>query len=58
MQIIKLMDSEVADLIMALEAAQGELCCGPNFPEGSAQWERWEELIQRFRRGATTPGQG
>lgn len=40
---------EIADLISALQSAQQELAYGPGLPEGSAQWERWEQLLARFR---------
>ncbi len=57
-QIFKLTDQEVADLVRAMQDAQMELCCGPGFPEATAQWDRWLALIDRFTRGATADGDG
>ncbi len=53
MILAKLSEQEVAAIINACEVAQGELCCGPNFPEANAAWEQWEKIIRRFRDGAT-----
>lgn len=58
MQIVKLTDSEVADLIRAMERAQEELCAGPEFPEGAAQYERWDGLIRRLKHGAVADLEG
>lgn len=54
--VILLTDQEIADLVRGLEDAQNELCVdhyNGKFPEGTAQWNRWEDLIQRFKLGAT-----
>lgn len=42
---------EIADLVEAIEAAQGELCCGPGFPEANAIDQRWSELRRRLLDG-------
>ena len=52
MVIAKLSDAEIEAIVRACKDAQDELCCGPNFPEANAWWERWENLIQRFTVGA------
>ena len=41
-------EQEVDDLIKAVDEASGELCCGDNFPEANAQWERWQKLYERL----------
>lgn len=53
MTLVKLSDQEVAAIIEACEVAQGELCCGENFPEANAAWAQWEQIIKRLRDGAT-----
>jgi hypothetical protein len=39
-----LTDQDVRDLLMAIEDATNELCCGPGFPEANAISDRWEKL--------------
>lgn len=47
-----LSEKEIADLIIALRSAQGELCTDHSgsgrYPEGTAQWDRWEELVRKL----------
>lgn len=46
---VKLTDDELEAIVVACQDAQQELCCGPTFPEANSWWERWEQIIQRFK---------
>lgn len=56
MRIVKLTNAEMADIIRALEEAQARKMTADGSLQDTAQWERWETLIQRFKYGAIADG--